>query len=171
MDDIPLRIRRDSAGRCDLTRVTRALIDRGLIEPFGAGRYPGLYVRPASTLSTDQVVCFMDPLAYLSHLSAMEWHGITDRRQKGLQITSPRGTRWTQLINTLMAEHLMSSEWLGPGEAQELQSEEYGPFASRHFAMPGSITFCRALRGEQVEDGQFCGGRDGTHLNDRSHVS
>lgn len=135
IDDIPLRIRKDTADSADLLRVTRNLIERGLIEPLVAGRYTGLYMRPGNKLSADQVVCFMDPLAYLSHLSAMEWHGITDRRQKSLQITAPRGTHWTRLVNSQMAAQLLTSEWLGSSNG-ELNSEVTGTFAWRHFKGP-----------------------------------
>lgn len=136
IDGIPLRVRKDSAEHSDLSRVTKGLIERGLIEPLVSNRYAGLYVRPGSKPSADHIICFMDPLAYLSHLSAMELHGITDRRQKSIQITSPRGTHWTRLTNNLMVEQLIKSEWIGPSDAGEINSEVYGTFAWRHFKSP-----------------------------------
>lgn len=136
IDELSLRVRNDVAGSSDLGRVSQSLIARGIIEPFANGRYAGLYVRPESDLPATQIVCFMDPLACLSHLSAMEWHGITDRRPKTIQITSPRGTRWTQLVNSLMAQELMTSEWLGSSDLGGLSSSIKGPFAWRNFKSP-----------------------------------
>lgn len=136
IDEIPLRVRKDVADSSDLSRVSRNLIERGLIRPFANNSYTGLYVRPGYDPPADRAVCFMDPLACLSHLSAMEWHGITDRRQKGLQITSPRGTHWTRLVNNLIEKELMSSEWLGSGNEEELSVDVRGPFAWRNFKKP-----------------------------------
>jgi predicted transcriptional regulator of viral defense system len=43
-----------------------------------------------------EVACVVDPFAYLSHLSAMEHHGLTNRMPKMLFLSSPPPTEWRQ---------------------------------------------------------------------------
>ncbi len=47
-----------------------------------------------SSASPAEVVCSLDPFAYVSHLSAMEHHGLTDRFPKILYMTRPSATEW-----------------------------------------------------------------------------
>lgn len=43
-----------------------------------------------------EAVCTLDPFAYISHLSAMEFYGLTDRFSKTIHISSPKQTQWQQ---------------------------------------------------------------------------
>ena len=47
-----------------------------------------------SNASAGEVLCSIDPFAYVSHLSAMEYHGLTDRFPRILYATRPRGAEW-----------------------------------------------------------------------------
>lgn len=47
-----------------------------------------------SGASPAEVICSLDPFAYVSHLSAMEHHGLTDRFPKVLYLTRPSATEW-----------------------------------------------------------------------------
>lgn len=47
-----------------------------------------------STASAQQIACALDPFAYVSHLSAMEYHGLTDRFPKILYLTRPLAGDW-----------------------------------------------------------------------------
>lgn len=44
--------------------------------------------------SPAEIMCSLDPFAYVSHLSAMEHHGLTDRFSKILYMTRPLVTEW-----------------------------------------------------------------------------
>jgi len=44
--------------------------------------------------SVEEIVCSVDPFAYISHLSAMAYHGITDRIPKTLYISTPSPSSW-----------------------------------------------------------------------------
>lgn len=52
------------------------------------------------------VVCSLDPFAYMSHLSAMEHHGLTDRFPKILYMTRPPATEWRKQAAVLTAKDL-----------------------------------------------------------------
>lgn len=49
-----------------------------------------------SAASAQQIACALDPFAYISHLSAMEYHGLTDRFPKVLYLTRPPAREWRQ---------------------------------------------------------------------------
>jgi predicted transcriptional regulator of viral defense system len=52
------------------------------------------------------VMCSLDPFAYVSHLSAMEYHGLTDRFSKVLYMTRPTRTQWREQAQSRMAKDL-----------------------------------------------------------------
>jgi len=77
------------------TEVVRLLTSFGLISPakeFKSGTVFHLFGRnkPLSM----EVACSVDPFAYVSHLSAMEYHGITDRFSKVLYLSTPPAQEW-----------------------------------------------------------------------------
>jgi predicted transcriptional regulator of viral defense system len=59
-----------------------------------------------SNASPAEVVCSLDPFAYVSHLSAMEHHGLTDRFPKILYITRPPATEWRKQAAVRTAKDL-----------------------------------------------------------------
>lgn len=40
-------------------------------------------------LSAEEIICVVDPFAYISHLSAMEFHGLTDRIPSSIFYSTP----------------------------------------------------------------------------------
>lgn len=61
-----------------------------------------------SKSSPAEVACAIDPFAYVSHLSAMEFHGITDRFPKTLFLCSPPAAEWRTLASEKMRKDLGS---------------------------------------------------------------
>lgn len=59
-----------------------------------------------SAASPAEVACCLDPFAYVSHLSAMEHHGITDRFPKVLYLTRPPAIEWRRQAEARMARDL-----------------------------------------------------------------
>ncbi|MBK8320429.1 MAG: hypothetical protein IPP59_07660 [Betaproteobacteria bacterium] len=59
-----------------------------------------------STASAQQIACALDPFAYVSHLSAMEYHGLTDRFPKILYLTRPTAGEWKQQAEEKMRRDL-----------------------------------------------------------------
>lgn len=53
-----------------------------------------------------EVACAVDPFAYVSHLSAMEYHGLTDRFSKILYLTTPPDNEWRELAKGRMEKDL-----------------------------------------------------------------
>ena len=67
--------------------------------------YPNTYtVLSHLDLPADDIICMVDPFAYISHLSAMQRYGLTDRRPEALHITTPEKSLAKNLIQRKM-EH------------------------------------------------------------------
>lgn len=56
--------------------------------------------------SPAEIMCSLDPFAYVSHLSAMEYHGLTDRFPKILYMTRPASQQWREQARVRMAKDL-----------------------------------------------------------------
>ena len=49
--------------------------------------------------SAEEVACIADPFSYVSHLSAMQRYGLTDRSPQALHLTTPKRALWNALRN------------------------------------------------------------------------
>ena len=55
---------------------------------------------------SEEIICTIDPFSYISHLSAMSYHGLTDRMPKMIFISSPAFRKWSQFAQKLMKKDL-----------------------------------------------------------------
>ncbi|HMI20093.1 MAG TPA: hypothetical protein VK533_11160 [Sphingomonas sp.] len=62
------------------------------------------FVQSLTAASAEQAICLVDPFAYISHLSAMQRYGFTDRAPEALHMTTPARALWTQMRTQRMAE-------------------------------------------------------------------
>jgi len=53
-----------------------------------------------------EIACAVDPFAYISHLSAMGYHGLTDRFSKILYLTTPPDAEWRAQAKDRMTKDL-----------------------------------------------------------------
>lgn len=89
------QLKKDFPEPLDLKRMTDRLLENGVIQPhkdFSGGVFVILGKEPTAA----EVACVVDPFAYLSHLNAMEHHGLTHRMPKMLFLSSPPPTEWRQ---------------------------------------------------------------------------
>lgn len=54
----------------------------------------------------EEVACTIDPFAFISHLSAMDYHGLTDRMPKIIVLSSPAQKDWKQFAARKMEKDL-----------------------------------------------------------------
>ena len=60
--------------------------------------------------TAEEVACIADPFAYVSHLSAMQKYGLTDRNPQALHMTTPKRSIWNTLRNARVREDLPDVE-------------------------------------------------------------
>lgn len=92
-------------GQPQLRSMIRTLAKRRILVPdedFKAGVWR--FVQATNAPTAEEAICLVDPFAYISHLSAMQRYGITDRSPEALHMTTPARTLWTQLRNIQMEE-------------------------------------------------------------------
>jgi len=104
-----LGIHKDAADGRDFNKYLNQLLDNGLLnEPRGM---PGsVYTLLGNTRwETEDVACTVDPFCYISHLSAMSYHGLTDRIPSKLFISSPGAKEWKAFAVDQMKRDLKES--------------------------------------------------------------
>ena len=93
-----IRITKDAPQPQDLSNVIKQLLGQGILSPdrdfpsHRVFRILGKKVVPAEVIA-----CVVDPFAFVSHLSAMDYHGLTDRLPRSLYLSSPVEERWRDL--------------------------------------------------------------------------
>ena len=99
------RLEKDLPTPVDLKRVTDRLVKNGVLQP-----YPGFSSTVFTLLgkqpTAPEVACVLDPFAYLSHLSAMDYHGLTQRMPALLSLSSPAPAEWPQFALAKMKRDL-----------------------------------------------------------------
>ncbi len=99
-------IRKNSPNYDDYSRYTKELISFGLLNSDLVSHNEVFGVLSQSSPSAEEIACCIDPFVYVSHLSAMEYHGLTDRFPKMLFLTAPKQINWTQLAQKKMEKDL-----------------------------------------------------------------
>jgi predicted transcriptional regulator of viral defense system len=85
---------KNAADSNDLSKYLKGLLDDGSLDElrsFSSGVYS---ILGRSSENIDGVMCSIDPFCYLSHLSAMAYHGITNRLPVKFFISSPGPKDW-----------------------------------------------------------------------------
>lgn len=92
----------DSYANCE-----HDLIQRGVLRPI-AGLRPSNAFSLIGTNAQDPRVlaCGIDPFCYVSHLSAMEFHGLTNRMPEILYLSTPAPKDWKAFALERMAQDL-----------------------------------------------------------------
>ncbi|MDO9489619.1 MAG: hypothetical protein Q7J32_14680 [Sphingomonadaceae bacterium] len=62
--------------------------------------------------SAEEAICIVDPFAYVSHLSAMQLYGLTNRAPTELHLTTPAPPIWAQMRNERIVQDLGSDAGL-----------------------------------------------------------
>jgi predicted transcriptional regulator of viral defense system len=81
----------------DYKRQLNFLLKTGILTPNTSFPKSTVFnILGKDTSSAEEIACIVDPFAYISHLSAMEWHGLTDRISKTVFLSSLPQVQWTQ---------------------------------------------------------------------------
>lgn len=88
-------------------QVLNALMGVRLLTPIpDAQTASGYLLFGRSQATPAEIMCSLDPFAYLSHLSAMEYHGLTDRFPQIVYMTTPPIADWRKQAQARMEKDL-----------------------------------------------------------------
>lgn len=90
--------------------VFRTLIDHlktlRILSPLSAEGVSAYLLFGHAGATPQQIACALDPFAYVSHLSAMEYYGLTDRFPRILYLTTPPAAEWRKQAHERMQREL-----------------------------------------------------------------
>lgn len=99
-------LKKNQASKSDLLRVISNLEASGILkehENFSGKAYRYM---DGKVEQPEDDACIVDPFCYVSHLSAMSYHGLTNRLPTHLVLSSPAPKQWTILAGKQMAKDL-----------------------------------------------------------------
>lgn len=99
------RLEKNVPSPTDLKRTTDRLIRNGVLQLY-SGHSGNVFILLGKQPTAAEVACALDPFAYLSHLSAMEYHGLTQRMPTMLFLSSPSPADWQQFALARMTRDL-----------------------------------------------------------------
>lgn len=106
-----LIIRRAYPERRDYNRLLKALLASGVLQAQKSLPSPEVFTVLGKEQSPpSEIACCVDPFAYISHMSAMEWHGFTDKIPKILFVSSPSPPNWKRFALEKMQKDLEEIE-------------------------------------------------------------
>jgi len=99
-------ITKEFPNRSDYNRYVKDLISYGILNQDLVSQNDVYVVQSPVPPSPEEIACCIDPFIYISHLSAMEYHGLTNQIPKTLFITGPKNSEWVILKNAKMIKDL-----------------------------------------------------------------
>lgn len=92
----PLNINKEVVGLADYRRYLEKMKDLGVLKDHSSFKGKAFILLGRTDENVGEVACSVDPFSYISHLSAMEYHGLTDRVPVKLYLSSPSNTTWAK---------------------------------------------------------------------------
>lgn len=108
--DEKLYLRSNSPTKDNYTRILSDLKKTAVVAPDRDYGKRVIRVLTISDLPAEDIVCLIDPTCHVSHLSAMQRWGLTDRRPDALALTRPDRRTATEKIRGYMREALGEDE-------------------------------------------------------------
>ncbi len=78
----------------DYLKILKQLTSIGILEEIAGTKKKLFSVLGRKEHSAQEIACVLDPFCYLSHLSAMEYHGLTDRMLHTVVLTTLPVSQW-----------------------------------------------------------------------------
>ncbi|MBC2735918.1 MAG: hypothetical protein HF981_16290 [Desulfobacteraceae bacterium] len=100
-----INLRKSYPDHRDYSRSLKELKDNGILKQLKGLRNVYSILGKKSS-AHEEILCSIDPFAYVSHLSAMEYHGLTDRIPKLLFVSTPPVKDWRGYAKNRMVKDL-----------------------------------------------------------------
>lgn len=170
----PVALQRDAAERRDFNKYLLNLIEDGVLSTQ-SDLPPNVFAFVGHLRWTpEEVVCAADPFSYISHLSAMAYHGLTDRIPVKLYVSSPGPTEWKKFAQERMEKDLganldeytnnglplltrSSFVKIGKTEIHSFKSKHLGAYKNAHERVIRVSTIGRTFL-DMLRSPELCGG-------------
>jgi len=167
-------LQKDAAERRDFNKHLLNLIEDGVLNTQ-SDLPPKVFAFVGHLRWTpEEVVCAADPFSYISHLSAMAYHGLTDRIPVKLYVSSPGPTEWKKFAQERMEKDLgenldeytnnglpllTRSNFLkvGKTEIHSFKSKHLGAYKNAHERVIRVSTIGRTFL-DMLRSPELCGG-------------
>lgn len=104
--DSDLNLKKRLPNRGQYTSALSQLIETGVLSEVSGLSVNYFKLLGAPDAPAEEVVCAIDPFCYISHLSAMAYHGITNRLPRTIFASSPALAQWKEYATELMKKDL-----------------------------------------------------------------
>jgi len=121
----PLLIKKKCPETREINNAINKLSVTGILEPLKKVR--GVYKIFGKNIdSEEEVVCSINPFVYISHSSAMEYHGLTDNIPRVLIYSSPDPKTWKKLAATKMENDFKGIELEEAPHLTSISIQQFG---------------------------------------------
>lgn len=112
------RIQKDVPERVEYNRLVASLVHDGILQTSRDVPNKEIFVvLGQDTAAPEDISCAVDPFGHISHFSAMEYHGLTDRLPKLLFFTTLPSPHWRKLAEQRMQKDLGAEGFTAYAEA------------------------------------------------------
>jgi len=87
-------------------KIVKPIIDLGIITPLHYFPNQRVFQIISKQQNAEDIACTIDPFAYISHLSAMAYHGLSNRIPKVIYLSSPASNDWMEFAKKRMKNDL-----------------------------------------------------------------
>lgn len=170
------RLTRETPAKSNFSKQIMELITRGILQESEAVRHVGIFaILGKGQTSAEEIACCIDPFCYVSHMSAMEWHGLTNRVSKMLFVSTPAPADWHGFARERMLKDLgegglmafrndglptlrrISVETIARRKVHRYASRHLGAFASVRDKVLRVSTMGRTFL-DMIREPDLCGG-------------
>lgn len=106
LDGTPLLLKKLDPTRQQFTNALNQLLSTGIVTQNPSAKSYVFSILGRNKVAIGEAVCSVDPFCYLSHLSAMEFHGLTDRLPRTLLVSTPPLPAWRTCAVEMMKKDL-----------------------------------------------------------------
>lgn len=101
-----VRLGKKTASPAEFARAMKLLDRSGILESHPSFEDRAFRLIGRSEDRPEEIACSIDPFCYVSHLSAMEYHGLTNRLPVKLCLTTPENKQWQEKARERMSKDL-----------------------------------------------------------------
>jgi len=101
-----LNLKKESATKRELSSYLKRMVDLGILKTHPNFKFKVYEILGRKSENLEESVCAIDPFCYLSHFSAMEYHGLTERIPTKIFISSPSVKDWGEYASQKMKKDL-----------------------------------------------------------------